>query len=158
MSYSWTLSIAPASPSNPFADNFFASEAAQAPADFGFDVLTLPDLDLSFTPRRDAVILADAFLRRLYTRRGQLWSDQRYGFYILDYLNDQVTPALLAELIAGIEGQAELEERIASIRVRAQYRPADETLKLAIALQSAVGPFTLVLSVTAVTTDIFMEA
>lgn len=140
-------------PMLPMTERF---DEALAGPDFGFDILTLPDLDTSFAPRRDQVMLADAFLRRLYTRRGLIWSDPSYGFYVLDYLNDELTPTMLAELVAGIEAQAELDERISGVDVRATFNPRTEKLNLRIGIASAAGPFTLVLGITSVTLDIFM--
>lgn len=156
-SYSWTLTVPPAEPSADLSSVVFSSEAARVDPDWGFDILTLPNLDTSFTPRRDSVALADAFVRRLFTPRGVIWSDPTYGFDIRDYLNDEVSQSMLAEMVGGIQAQSELDERIHDCQVRAAYNFKTEKLSLRIGISSDLGPFNLVLAIGDLSTDILLE-
>lgn len=157
-SYSWTLSI-PVAPTDPaLADVVFADEATTEPVDFGFDILALPDLDVSFTPRRDVAMLADAFARRLFTPRGRLWAHPNYGFDVRDYLNDTMTRDTLQQIKAGCEAQAEQDERFFATSTRVAYDARREALYIQILLQTEAGPFSLVMNVTSLTADIVVEA
>lgn len=149
---------APVLPPNPgrHYGQFFAP--GQTTSDFGYDVSTFPSLDVSFTPRNDVSIVADAFARRLLTPRGMIWSDENYGFDVRDFLNDEVTQEMLQTIRAGVQAQAEQEERIlaASVKVAYSYRLA--TLRLGVELSTDVGDFSLVMDVSKVRTDIFVGA
>ena len=72
-SYSWSLSLEPSS-ETPVASTVFSNEAAVEPPDWGFDILTMPNLDMTWAPRRDHLVLADAIVRRWFTPRGRLWA------------------------------------------------------------------------------------
>lgn len=157
ISYSWTLALPAAPTSTALGDTIFSDEALQTESDFGFDIVVFPTLDMTWTPRRDAVALADAFLRRLFTPRGRLWAHPNYGFDIRDYLNDEINRDTLNAIKAGCEAQAEQEERIFAARARVSYDLATEKIQVSVGLESAAGPFSLVLSVASLTTDILLE-
>lgn len=135
-------------------ERFFDETAG---TDFGFDILTIPDLDVSFTPRRDSMLLADVFARRLFTPRGRLWRHPNYGFDVRDYLNDEVTVETLSAIKSGVEGQAEQDERFVSAIADVSYNRSTEKLSLRVSLRAASGPFTLVVGVTKLTTDLLVE-
>lgn len=156
-SYSWTLSIPAAAPGTALPGYVFADEAASEAPDFGFDILTLPDLDVTFTPRRDVLVLADAFARRLFTPRLSLWAHPGYGFDIRDYLNDEVTLKTLAEIRSGAEAQAEQDERFYAAVVRVGYDGNREAIILRAQLRTEIGPFALTLAVDKLTADITVE-
>lgn len=143
-------------PSGAFVDAVVESDAV--PADLGSDVLVMPDLDTTFTPRGDAVVVADAFARRLDTRRGTLWSAPNYGFFLRDFLNDVVTPDTLQQIRAGIEAQAEQEERILGLQVGVAYDIEDQVLVVRMQVVSDAGPFALALTISQLTTDVLVEA
>jgi len=157
-SYSWTLSIPSPAVGTPSAPGLvYIGEADVEPPDWGFDILAFPSLDMTWTPRRDHVVLADAVLRRWFTPRGRLWAHPDYGMDIRDYLNDEVTIERLMTLKAEAEAQAEQDERILACQVRLSYDPREEKLTLKAALDSEAGPFGLVAAVTAVSTTMWLE-
>lgn len=157
VTFTWTL--APPAPAGLLIGSpVFSGEGEAAAPDFGFDVLVLPDLDTSFTPRRDTAAVADAFARRLSTPRGTLWDDPNYGFDIRDFLNDEVTPGLLAAIRSGIEAQAEQDERIFACTASVEYELSTETLRIRARLLADAGPFGMVFEVSTLATNILVEA
>jgi phage baseplate assembly protein W len=157
-SYSWTLT-APTAPTGPAgsAGFIFADEATLDAPDWGFDITTFPTLDMTWTPRRDAFALADALLRRLFTPRGRLWRFPTYGIDLRDYLNDDITRDTLSAIKSDVEGQLEQDERVAFVDARVSYDARDERVIVQLAVDSAVGPFSMTLSVTEVSTTILVE-
>ena len=157
-SYSWTIIRPAAAPATERAPFVFADEAGLLNPDFGYDIMVFPQLDMTWTPRNDALSLADSFARRLLTPRGKLWAHPNYGFDLLDYLNSIITKTDLHAIQSGIEAQGEQDERIFSVAAKVTYYLATQLLKVAASVTSEVGPFSMVLQVTSLTTDIIVEA
>jgi hypothetical protein len=126
-------------------------------SDFGLDVSTYPDLDLSFTPISGQRVLAEAVMRRLETDRGTLVYDLDYGIGIRSWLSRSVTSSQLEELRSQIELECMADERVAAADVKMTWQREANALTISIALTPADGvtpPFRLVLQVTAVTLDL----
>lgn len=125
--------------------------------DFGSDVSTYPDLDLSFTPIAGQRVIAEAVLRRLETDRGTLVYDLDYGIGIRSWLNESVTSARLRELEALVASECIADERIASADVTTTWVAASSSLRLHIIVSPADGvtpPFQLVVAVTSLTIEL----
>ncbi len=125
--------------------------------DFGTDVSTYPDLDLSFAPITGQQVLVEAVMRRLETDRGSLPFAPDYGIGIRSWLNESLTQRRVDELVAMVISECLADERIGAADVAASWSRPTETLKLTIAITPADGvvpAFQLVLAVTAVTIDV----
>lgn len=124
---------------------------------FGLDVSTYPDLDLSFAPLSGLQVLAQALVRRLETDRGTLVYAPDYGIGIRSWLNESVTARRIEELVALVEGECLADERIGAVAVKAVWLPASSSLQLTIAITPADGvtpPFQLVVAVSALSIDL----
>lgn len=132
--------------------------AADLAGEYGFDVLTIPDLDGTMTPRQDAVVVADAIARRLITPLGKLLDHPNYGFDLRDFLNDELDRTTLQTIRAGVEAQAEQDERVFNATAVVKFDPNTETLSVSMQCEGAEGPFNFVLAVTELTAQLFVEA
>lgn len=72
--------------------------------DYGLDVSTFPDLDVSFLPISGTRVVGEAVARRWYVE-------------LTPYVNANVTGALLATIRPKLEAAAYEDERVASISV-----------------------------------------
>ena len=96
--------------------------------------------------------LAQAIARRIQTITGilaQIWDDPAYGVDVRDYLNDTTTATSSAAVSARVESECLRDERVQSASCGAVI--FNGTMTLTIGLVDAQGPFTMVLSVSAVT-------
>jgi len=118
--------------------------------DFGTDVSTFPDLDPSFATMSGPRVLGEAIARRISTPRGALHYAPNYGTDVRSYLNDAVTPAKLAQWQREIQAECQKDERVRSAAVSLSFQAQSQTMRITIGIETADGPFTLVLSATAV--------
>jgi len=124
------------------------------PTDFGTDISSVPDLDDRFALVSGAAALGQALARRLETPRGGLWYAPNYGTDIRGRLNDTLTQAELAALPGEIEAECEKDERVRRASAQVQFVPQTSTLTVAISVETALGPFRLVLAATALTVEL----
>jgi hypothetical protein len=126
--------------------------------DFGTDVSTYVggDLDPTFAVISGRRVVAEAIARRLETRRGALLRDPNYGTDLRAWLNRDFvgSAATLFRLKASVDREAEEDERVLSADATVTYEPAFQKLRIAIAIETAEGPFELVLAVSAVSVAI----
>ena len=122
--------------------------------DFGVDIATpdAADIDQYFSTVTGWRGLGQALGRRLITPRGSLLDDDAYGYDLRSRLNDTFTAAELAQLGAVVRRELEADERVESATAAVTF--AQGTLTVRAAVQTAEGPFRLVLAVSAVTTEI----
>jgi phage baseplate assembly protein W len=118
--------------------------------DFGTDISTYPDLDPSFGVISGQRVLAEAIARRLSTPAGTLTFSPDFGKDIRDSLNESFTQAKLSALQRAIRAEVEKDERVLSASVVVAYDAPSSTIHATIALESAAGPFNLVLAISAV--------
>lgn len=126
------------------------------PNDLGTDVALLTDLAPVWGLASGKLNLAYAIVRRLSTPRGGLFSDPNYGYDITAWLNASFTVAptgggQLASLQAEITNEVLKDDRVQGVTVTLNYAFASKQLSIALALDTATGPFDLVLSASAVT-------
>lgn len=122
--------------------------------DFGVDIATpdAADIDPYFTTVSGWRGLGQALARRLITPRGSLIDDDAYGYDLRSRLNDTFTPADLAQLGAIVRRELEADERVDYATAAVTF--SQGALRVTAAVQTAEGPFRLVLAVSSVTTEI----
>ena len=128
--------------------------ASDADRLLGLDVSTFPDLDATFALISGAKVVAEAVARRITTPRGSLRGQPDYGIDVRDYLNEGLTPARVFALKAAIQAEAEADPRVASVDVDVTHDPKAGSLRVSVAGVSSLGPFELVLAITAVSVEV----
>jgi phage baseplate assembly protein W len=123
----------------------------------GSDVLVFPGLDETFTLVSDSRVLTEALARRLCTPRGTLPFHPDYGLDLRQYLNQSMTADALYRLKTAAERECEQDERVGSADAVVTYTPSSSSLKVSLTINTAAGPFRLVLSVTQVSVDLLSE-
>lgn len=121
--------------------------------DFGADISTYPDLDVTFTPITGRRVVAEAVARRLITPNGGgLFYDQTFGFDTRGLLNAPITTADLAVIAARVEQEALKDERVlgCSATVTFDTTQTPGVLSIRCLLTLATGPFALTLKISAV--------
>ena len=104
-------------------------------------------------------LVAQAYYRRLTTTRGTLIGgeeEQNYGLNLMSLVGKAATPSFAASLPGKIENELMKDPRTESVKatvVSATSGPA-VTYTIRIATKTALGPFTLVLAVSAVSAEI----
>lgn len=121
-------------------------------ADFGTDLSALPDLSFGLKSGRDN--LAEAIARRLITPLGGLFYDPSYGLDLRQYLNEAITDEVRYEIETLVAAECEKDERVLSAEATLIDTDLLRTLQLVIALETAEGPFRLILAVNAVSVEV----
>lgn len=124
------------------------------PQGLGVDWLGLNDLDPSGELVEGPACLAQDLVHRLSTPRGGLFYDESYGADLRAYMEEGLTPQRIAAIPSEVSAECEKDERVKSAKVSAAFDFQKETLSILIALLTAVGPFTLVLSVDKLTVEL----
>lgn len=122
-------------------------------AEYGTDIggyLDLDPADIMVSGRR---CLSEALARRLQTPRGRLIGDPEYGLDVVGYLNDDITPLDIAEMQSAIASECAKDERVATASAVVTMN-ASGGMTVDLTITDAVGPFSLVLAVSAVTVTI----
>ena len=121
-------------------------------ADLGTDCSTYPDLDVTFALRTGPHVVAEAVARRYLTPRGGgLFYDLNYGYDLRQYLNQVITPGVGAQISAQCESEANKDERVLGALVTVTQGPGQlASFAVHTVLQLSTGPFTFVLTVSAV--------
>jgi len=121
--------------------------------DFGTDFSALPDL--SFVLQSGQANLAEAIARRLMTPRGGLFYDPTYGMDLRGYLNEALTDATRYEIETLVAAECEQDERVlAATATVVEGAPNSRTIQVSIELETAAGPFRLILAVSAVAVEV----
>jgi phage baseplate assembly protein W len=92
--------------------------------------------------------VGQAIARRLQTPRGDLIDDPNYGTDLTAYLLDDVTPAQVNAIQTNVNQECLKDQRVQAASTTVTL--IANVLIVSIALQTATGPFTLVLSVSQV--------
>lgn len=122
-------------------------------ADFGTDMSALPDL--SFSLKRGLGNLAEAIARRLITPRGGLFYDPSYGLDLRQYLGEALTDEVRYEIETLTAAECEKDERVLSATATLiDGPPQARSLRVALELETADGPFRLILRVDAVNVEV----
>lgn len=97
---------------------------------------------------------AYAVARRFVVRRGDLFYDPTYGLDLRDYLAKAMTAGEVFRLRSKAAAEAEADERVSSADASVSFDPATNAMRVAVRCESALGPFSLTLAVSAVTVDL----
>ena len=140
------------------AQGSIAPLRTRAPVDFGQDIDVRSGLDPLLGLVSGTQNLGQALVGRLSTPRGGLFYDPNYGTDLRSYLNDSVSAATLARVRADVQAECAKDERVLSCTAATQFDAASLTLLVQISVQTAEGPFTMVLAVTSVTVELLRPA
>lgn len=131
-----------------------------SPGDLGFgtDISTFPDLDPTFTPISGQRAVAECCARMLFTPRGSLVGAPDRGIDLRAYLNASIGPRTIDEIQHLVEGECEQDERVQSAACTVSFAPQTFALSITVQLTTALGPFTMTVSVNNLTLDILGAA
>lgn len=116
--------------------------------DFGTDLDCEDDLNPLGSMVSGPLCLAQALVRRLSTPRGMVIDAPNYGRDLREYLHRGLTPDDVEAIPGEVRGELLKDERIEEVDVLATM-PAVDALRLEITCQTAEGPLSLELNVTA---------
>ena len=100
--------------------------------------------------------VGEAIARRLTCPRGQNAGDPDYGYDVSQFVEADLTQTDLSLMQSNIDRECEKDERVLS--AASTVTLAGGVLIISVVLTLATGPFTLVLSVSDVTTQILSPA
>ena len=131
---------------------------APAPVNFGTDTSCLDSLNTG-RMASGLQLVAESVYRRLTTTRGTLFGgddEANFGLNLEDVIGQVTTPSAAAALPGQIEAELQKDERIESVTatVVPVISGPSTSWTITIAAQTALGPFSLVLSVSEVTTQL----
>jgi hypothetical protein len=127
---------------------------------FGVDVSTFLDGDLDpyFRSISSARVVAEAVARRWLTPTGALFYDPAFGIDVRELLGAALTPERVFALRTRLAQQAEEDDRVDAAEVDVQLDRASGRLVIRASLQTAVGPFALVLAIDQLRVDLLEPA
>jgi hypothetical protein len=120
--------------------------------DFGTDLSCVSDLTPNMAEVSGNTVLAQAIARRLITPRGRLIDDPNYGYDLSAFLNADLGPGDVGKITANVYAECLKDERVLDAQVSVSL--ALNVLTVTVTLSTANGPFTLVLSISSVTTSL----
>lgn len=120
--------------------------------DYGTDLSCVVDLDAGLAEVTGNTLLAQALARRLITPRGGLLDDPNYGYDLTQFLNADIGPTDLASITAAVNAELLKDERVLSASVTVTF--AGTVLSVTAQINAANGPFSFVLAVSNVTTQL----
>ena len=120
---------------------------------YGTDLSCTDDFPPAMPMSTGRRLIAEASVRRLITPLGQLRRHPLYGYDVRDEINDDLSPADLARISAGVNAQLLRDQRINQCTCTATL-DTHGRLTLAIDLVDGAGPFPLVLSISDTTVSI----
>jgi phage baseplate assembly protein W len=122
-------------------------------ADFGTGSSALPDIGPATRLLSGLDNLAESLVRRFQTPRGALFYAPDEGLDLRQYLGEPQTPELFFEIETLVEEQAQRDERVelADATVTALDL---RRIQVDLQLETAAGPFRLVLAVSALTVEV----
>lgn len=127
------------------------------PQDYGHDLACTSDLTAAMVEVDGLTTLAQALYRRLITPRGGLIDDPNYGFDCTSMIDQGMTARQLALIASQIDAELVKDERVASSRTTGRFTAGAGnagTYTASTLVTTADGPFTLVLSIDAVSVSI----
>lgn len=122
--------------------------------DFGTDWDVVTDLGARLTTASGIRNLGNALARRLTSPRGCLSYDLNYGYDIRLLLSAALTPAQVSAVQGAIERECEKDDRVRSCSAVLTHIPQAQSLTIVLSIETAAGPFSLVLGVDKVTVTV----
>jgi hypothetical protein len=129
-------------------------KAPDTTLDLGVDAACITDITNTLSLAYGLRNLGMALCRRFTTPRGGLWYDPSYGYDLRQFLNAGVTDAEIAVMPDEIADEATKDERVQTCTADVLFQRQAETMKVTIRGETADGPFSLVLGISAVTVEI----
>lgn len=126
--------------------------------DLGTELHCIVDLDEMFTLVTQRTSLIQALARRFITRRGTLVEDETYGFDLREWLGESVGNLELFRLQSGCEEECFKDERVKAATARLTFTEAASRVELELRVTDDAGPFTLVITIDAVTVEVLEAA
>ena len=126
---------------------------AEPTADLGSAVSWVTDMNAEGRLVTGFRVVAEAVVRRWMTPRGRLIGYPNYGYDLTQFANADVGPRDLPEIQSGAAAEAEKDPRVTKADVVVSLAD-DGTLTVTGVLDTAAGPFTLVVPVSAVTVQL----
>jgi hypothetical protein len=117
--------------------------------DFGTTLSCIFDLDPMGAMVTGLTTLSQALIRRITTPRGRLLYDPNYGYDIQSELNDDVTQLQVGQIGLNMDQEFLKDQRVFASKTTVVLSALGE-LDTNSQIQSAVGPFSLVLNVSQV--------
>lgn len=129
---------------------------------YGTDIDAVYDLPLVFGLATGLPNLGNALARRLSTSLGALTEldpqyGTQYGFDLRQLLNSTMSPGDRAAYETQISAECEKDERVLQASTIINFVPASSSATVSISIQTATGPFNLILAVTAVSVAILQS-
>jgi predicted HTH transcriptional regulator len=122
---------------------------------YGSDVSTFPDLDVTGRGISDKRSVAEAVLRRWTTEEAQLEYDRDAGFDLRDLLNEDLSASDLRRYAARAGIEAEKDERIQRMTVTMELDASKFTLTVrAVGVLLDDRDFSLTASITQISADL----
>lgn len=118
--------------------------------DFGTDVACLTDLDTGLGAVRGNDCLKQWLVHSIITPTGSLSYAPNFGVDVREYLSAAVGPLELQQLRALIRSTWESDDRVDSADVTVSFDSNTQALGIVGSVQTAAGPFSLTLAITAV--------
>jgi hypothetical protein len=122
--------------------------------DYGTDFSCTEDLETTLSTVSGPMVVVEAVVRRWSTPTGGLLGDPNYGFDLTSYCNADVGPRDIAQMVDGLNAEAEKDERVLESQSTAVLG-SDDVLTVTANLTLLDGEtFTLTLSVDSVTVEL----
>lgn len=118
--------------------------------DFGTTLSCTFDLDAMGGVVSGIRALSEALIRRIITPRGRLLYDPNYGYDVQGEVNDDIAPNQIGQIGANMDQEFLKDERVYASTTTVTLSAAGE-LDTNTSIQSALGPFSLVLTINQVT-------
>jgi hypothetical protein len=124
--------------------------------DFGTTLSCTFDLDAMGAQVTGLQALSQALIRRITTPRGRLLYDPNYGYDIMSEINDDVVDSQVGAIGAQMDQEFLKDQRVFSSTTTVTLSAFGEIDTTSL-IQSALGPFSLVLNVTAVSVNVVLS-
>lgn len=121
---------------------------------FGVDIACVTDIGKTSVLVGGFINLGYALARRLMTPRGGLFYDPDYGTDVREFLNETIDDPQLKAIDAAIKGELEKDPRVLRAKGATTFNYQTMTLISAIEIETAEGPFDLVLGISSLTVSI----
>ena len=122
--------------------------------DFGTAISCVTDVAGDGRTVTGFAVVGEAIARRWSTPRGRLIAYPNYGFDLTQYINADMSPRDIAALRAAAAAEAEKEETVEKCTVSATLDTISGELTLTAKVDTAKGPFLLVVVGSSVTLDV----
>ena len=101
-------------------------------------------------------LVAEAIYRRLITRKGQLLGSPDYGMRVADYLGADTSTGEIAKVTSLIKQEILKDQRVGSadVVVTEVVEGTERTWTITVDAYTGAGPFSLVLAVSGVSTEL----